>query len=500
MTEVKKRPPRKKSGTDQVAGSQPGSTGTDAGNGSNGIEDIEHEDLGTNKPAQVTTVTAEEITVESQVKQEIVKFNFTDAAIDAMKKAYSGLTIADENDKEGYKAVKEAWNDVRSRRTGLEKKGLSLRQRYNEISKAIVKEEDRLIDMVKPLEDDLYKKWKTIDEAKEAEKKRKQEEEEQRTQQRIREITDLGMVLRDGFYQIGETISMDVATLRGMNDEQYVQLKGVIQKKAEELQRLREQEDQRKREEDERQQQERLRLQQEQQKLEQEREAFRKQQQELQQQQEEMKKQIREGRNNSMINIGFTRTPTGYTYQTPIMEEPIRFDWDVLDVSPDSWAAFITDLKKKVVDHEIEHDKYQKEKKEQEEKIEQRKELVAAKMAAIGFTYQYRDQAFVFQKEAGTVSAWMASMIRMGDEDLQVYVDNIEIQKNEIIEKQAEIDQKREAKRQELMGDKEIMREYIAELQKVKTPANVLKTDAHKNMLEGIRIQLQDYAKALETI
>src|SRR5690349_345249 len=127
------------------------------------VQDIPHEEV---KLPDVTDP-------EAQIKTEIAKFNLADAAIEKLKQEYGSLTITDVKDKAGYDAVKAAWQDTRSKRTGLEKKGLELRGAYKIITKAIGKEEDRLIKLLEPLETELHGKWKAIDDEKERVKKEK---------------------------------------------------------------------------------------------------------------------------------------------------------------------------------------------------------------------------------------------------------------------------------------------------------------------------------------
>jgi hypothetical protein len=201
---------------------------------------IEHEHIET--PAAETKTEevvvepeAEEVNPEKQIKLEVAKLNLADTAIAGLKEQYGALTINGVEDKAGYKAVKAAWSEVRSIRTGLEKRGLAIRNRIAQITKAVSKEEDRLIDLLTPLEEDLQKKYKAIDDEKVRVEKEAADKEQKRLMERLEELVGMGMKLVDGFYRIGETVSMDAATLRALPDEQYAKLKETVQAKNSEL-------------------------------------------------------------------------------------------------------------------------------------------------------------------------------------------------------------------------------------------------------------------------
>lgn len=386
---------------------RPAKNKTAASNSS--ITDIPHEDVPvtekqTNTSAGTDVIIAEEVTVEVQIKREVAKFNVADDSIAKLKQAYAPLKIEGPEDKDGYAAVKEAWNVVRSYRTGVEKKKTQIKADYLTISRAIDKEEARLVGLLKPLEDDLYKKWKDIDEAKEAEKQRKQREEEQRAMARVEELMNNGMVLKDGFYQLGDTISMDVATLRSLPDDQYQKLLGVVKaRKAEldELARLKDQEEERKRQEQQKAEEE-LRKQQEQ---------LRREQELLKQQQEELLNARREIRGHKLQAIGFIPTQSGgYRFVTPIMTTPLEVPKEIIEV-PDNqfnhdlaiWTDVLNGETQKYNDHlKAEQEKKERQDREEAERKqakEKRRAEIAKMMEAAGFTYDYGQKQFWFKND-----------------------------------------------------------------------------------------------------
>lgn len=187
------------------------------------VTDIQHEEVkGNGELSQVARV----MTPEETAQQEIKKFNLADSAIAALKKKYDGLKISGPEDKDGYKTVREAWGEVRTIRTGLEKKGKELRDGYNLISKKIIKEEGRLVELITPLETELHGKWKAIDEEKERAENERKAAEEKGFMDRLETLQKFGLVLDGGFYSIGDTIQLDAATLRSMPEERFLTLKG----------------------------------------------------------------------------------------------------------------------------------------------------------------------------------------------------------------------------------------------------------------------------------
>lgn len=202
------------------------------------IIDVHHEEMPLDNQVPVTA----EIPLERQIQLQIARFNLSDQKIQELKDKYGQLSVAGVEDREGYLRVKTAWQLVRSKRTGLEKKGLDLRGDYNAIAKAIGAEEKRLIKLLEPLEEYLQSEWKKIDDEKAAEKRREEEEERQRVLARVNELLKLGAIQVGEGYAIGDTVSIDVATLRTMSIEQWLAFLKAATRRSEELKAQRERE------------------------------------------------------------------------------------------------------------------------------------------------------------------------------------------------------------------------------------------------------------------
>lgn len=336
---------------------------------------------------------AEEVNPEKQIKLEVAKLNLADTAIAELKEQYGNLTIAGVDDKAGYKAVKSAWSEVRSIRTGLEKRGLAIRNRIAQITKAVSKEEDRLIDLLTPLEDDLQKKYKAIDDEKIRVEKENQEKEQKRLMDRLEELVGMGMKLVDGFYRIGETISMDAATLRSLPDDQYDKLKQTVQAKNNELEQQRKD----KEEADEK-----------------ERKRVQKEKEELEKEKTELRAQRREVRIGKLEALGMTVTGKD-------AEEVVTFQWirlytaPLLDMTSDEFNKVVATTSaeiKKVTDEEAA-------KKLRAERMEKVKSL---RMVVKGDNFFY-DNGF------STVTHGIESLIALDDygfeEHLKILADSV---------------------------------------------------------------------------
>lgn len=365
----------------------------EAGAGDNGnIVDVEHVEV-PHTETENQGLTVQVLTIEEQVSRELARFSPADAGIAKLKEQYGGLVINGQEDKAGYKAVKEAWNLVRSTRTGLEKKGKELRADYTVITKAIGKEEDRLVELITPLEEDLYNKWKAIDDEKERAKKEQEEAEQARLMKRVEEIQTLGMTFADGFYQIGGTISVDVASLRGFNDDQYEKLKGAITAKKAELDKIEADRKEQERLENEKREQEAEKLRQDQKKLDDERAEFERQKKELEEAKAETARLKLENRINQLLALGMTKGGRTMDFDNGYLDFSTPIE-DVANCSDEAWPTFFKDHQEGIADRNRQRDEYQAQKKAEQEEKDRREKFIAESLTAVGFTYDYNSKLF----------------------------------------------------------------------------------------------------------
>jgi hypothetical protein len=369
-------------------------TDTNVGD-NNHVVDIPHEEVHESSDQKTSGTLVTVFSIDQQIRNELAKFNLADAAIAQLKEQYGGLVITGQDDKTGYKSVKEAWNMIRSKRTAIEKKGLELRKDYQVITKAISGEEDRLIDLLKPLEDDLHKKWKAIDDEKDRLKREQEEAEQKQLMARVEEIQTLGMTFSNGFYQIGETISVDVASLRMFNPEQYEKLKGAIVAKKKELDKIEADAAEKKRLEDEQRQKDQDELKRQQDLLKQQQDDLRKQQEDLENQKREAARQRTEMRTNKLLALGMT-----YAQRADLFEFDNGFKsvthagatlFELDDYGFEEHLKVIAGLIKESKDGKERLD--QEKKKEQEEK-DRREKFIADALVAIGMNWNFSRSRF----------------------------------------------------------------------------------------------------------
>ena len=430
--------------------------------------------------------------VDAAIKTELVKFNFTDAAIAKLKDNYGGLTIKDESDKAGYELVKKAWNDVRTKRTGLEKKGLELRTGYTVITKAIKTEEVRLIDLLAPLEAELLAKWKKIDDDKERKKKEQEEAEGRRLMARIETLQECGMSFRDGFYQIGDTITADVATLRAMPDDTFEKLKAAVITKAAEIKRAKDIER-------ERQHQEQLEQERQRQELKRQQDELAQQQREIQEQKAEMARQLRDMRLGKLQAIGlelsgdFLWFDGKKLYVEPLIEMTAAEFNRVLD----EYAELIKEHKNKKAQAA--------EKEKQEQAVREKKEkYIASCLETAGMVYNWNLRAFTYKDDEKYTELTIKELAELSEGQIatkaQELADQLLIWKAE----QAKRDEmkKLDEQRQQRLGlsDKQRWNREMEQLkgQVARIVPGEYKTASYKKNASAIVAQLTDIIKSFE--
>lgn len=311
---------------------------------------------------QPIVMTAEqyELAIQEKIQTDISKYNLADTKIAEMKAEFAGLTVKGVDDKEGLKALKNALSTVVGTRTGIEKKRVELNADYLRITKAINGEATRLKVLIEEIEEPLKAEKKRIDEEIEEEKQRKQKEEEEKLKSRVEELKSAGMVFDGNFYAIAN-MSMDIGTVKNMNDSDFEFLVAKVKIEAE---RIRKEQEQREKEElarkeEERKQREKLEqeqkeLEDQKKKMQEEREQFEKQREEFEAQQRKAAKDeedrkaaiLQELVNNRFAELersGFTYSPASkvFTYQNEGGKHTIEAA--VLETaSPEYWIEILS--------------------------------------------------------------------------------------------------------------------------------------------------------------
>ena len=163
-------------------------------------------------------------TVEDRVQFEIGKFNFVDSEIAKMKEEFKDLEIKGLDDKEGIAKVADALKIISSKRTGIESKRTELKDFYLNTGRGIDAEAKRIQTLIAEVENPLKEKKNAID----LQIKKAKEEEEARLQkildEKVETLKDAGIVFDGAFYSIGESISVDLATINGLDEESFNKL------------------------------------------------------------------------------------------------------------------------------------------------------------------------------------------------------------------------------------------------------------------------------------
>lgn len=350
------------------------------------------------EPVITAVVEPEPPKLEVMIADEKAKFNLPEEVIKSWEVEYGTLTIAGPEDVAGYEKVKATWNYVRSRRTAVEGKGLEIRQRFNAINKAVKSEEERLIELISPIEKRLEKlktDWEAADKLRKEEAKRKEEE---RLNGRLQELIGLGMALVDGYYSIGDTITTDVATLRTLPDEKYLKFLEKVQNKAAELAETKAAEDRER-------QAAQDRLDEQQRAVDAQREELEKKQRELDETLrkanealEQAAKARRELRLNRLELVGLVLQAGGKEAAYVNEVGNIRVDVDSMGkLSDDEFTALLERSKGSVA--ELRDLLQKKLNKEDEERRERETKIAAAheKLTAAGLSYDMGRKVFAFK-------------------------------------------------------------------------------------------------------
>lgn len=165
--------------------------------------------------------------VESRVEFEIQKFNVADAKIAELKDQFKDLQITGVDDKKGIKAITEAISIVRSLRTGVEAKRKDLKNFYLNTGKGIDAEAKRITELLVEIEEPLKAKKQVVDDEIKRIEDEKIKAEQKRLDDRVEELKNAGIVFDGQFYSIG-SVSVDIVTIKDLNDESFEELKSRV--------------------------------------------------------------------------------------------------------------------------------------------------------------------------------------------------------------------------------------------------------------------------------
>jgi hypothetical protein len=181
-------------------------------------------------PGDDLTITphVELITVDQQIKNEVAKIDVSKQAVASFVRKFGALKIADVNDVAGYKAVDEARKLVKKKAIAVEGKTKQLNEDYLKIINGVRLYGKSLSEPLRKLEDELDAKLKVIDDEKVQIETERLEAETKKANQRVEDLIAAGIAFNGRYYAIGDTISVDIITLKAMTDDEFTALQNSV--------------------------------------------------------------------------------------------------------------------------------------------------------------------------------------------------------------------------------------------------------------------------------
>jgi len=333
----------------QKASKEPVKSGSvvnkDPHNSQNDYLEANAEEIGHVDPSKViqlanTTTDVRIVNPQEQAKAEVAKFDITVPWIEERKAKYAGLKVEGPEDKEGLKKVTEAWQEIKGKRFEVRDRHKELKEGYLVVGRAIDAAKNQFTGLLEEIEAPLKAEIDRIEALKEEAKLQKQRQEQEKLQARIMELLDNGIKLVGNFYCIGETLSVDVVTIKQFDDENYAVFLERVKK---EHQVIKAQEEAEKAAEEKRRQ--------DQEKLAADNKRIA---DELREEQGRIKKELADSRGEVIENYGYVKDGSNYRYQLDKdLCSVISVD-SLGEMSKEEWEVKKAEAKKAVTDIENE--------------------------------------------------------------------------------------------------------------------------------------------------
>jgi hypothetical protein len=159
---------------------------------------------------------------ENTIKNELQKFQVTDAAIAKLNADYMVLAVKDANDSKGYEVVKAARIDVKKRRVEVEKTRVTLKADSLEYGRRVDGEAKRITALLEPIETHLIGQEKIVEDEKARLKAEAEAKEAARIQARVDRICSFGATFNGQMYT-AYGLQIPNALVKVCTDEQFVQ-------------------------------------------------------------------------------------------------------------------------------------------------------------------------------------------------------------------------------------------------------------------------------------
>lgn len=172
----------------------------------------------------------EEAKVSLEVAVLRTELAVTDEILADLKERYSGLTIKDQQDKEGYVRVSESRKNLKAIRVAVEKGFKHLREIDRlKVTKKIA-EENKVVAFLASLEDPLYKLEKDFDAEDTRIKEERKAKKEQQAVARMAELMGYGAQLQ-GSNWVMEDVSFEAAMVKEADDDIYKEISDAFKAK-----------------------------------------------------------------------------------------------------------------------------------------------------------------------------------------------------------------------------------------------------------------------------
>lgn len=167
---------------------------------------------------------------EETIKNELQKFNVTDAVIARLNADYMALAVKDANDDKGYEVVKRARIDIKKRRVEVEKTRVMLKAESLEYGRRVDGEAKRITALLEPIETHLIGQEKVVDDEKARIKAEADAKEAARIQVRIDTLCAFGTVF-DGQMYVSYGLRIPAALVKACTNEEFAQFVAQVQEK-----------------------------------------------------------------------------------------------------------------------------------------------------------------------------------------------------------------------------------------------------------------------------
>jgi formamidopyrimidine-DNA glycosylase len=147
---------------------------------------------------------SEELQLEEQISQELVKQNVTQAVISGLKEKYAHLKISGIEDKGTYLLVKEGRKECKAFRVLAKKICEKGREDAVAIQKAWVKKQKEVTDEIAAIEDPWKNRKREYEAAVAKEKEERKRRQEEQLIMRQQVLTGMGALYSDGSFHLGE--------------------------------------------------------------------------------------------------------------------------------------------------------------------------------------------------------------------------------------------------------------------------------------------------------